>query len=83
MKPPWDIAYKIGMAILAIGLPVAFFLPFIQHWVTRKRSDQPRDRVRTLGDQVNDELWDQLDRKYWHEQTNQSVKSPSENPSDG
>ncbi|HMB94127.1 MAG TPA: hypothetical protein VKP65_24980 [Rhodothermales bacterium] len=82
MKPPWDIAFNIGMVILAIGLPIAFFMPFIQHWVTRKRGEQSRDRMRTLDDQVNDELWDHLDRKYWHEQGGSLTEPPSENPSE-
>jgi len=82
MTPPLDLAFNIGVIMLAIGLPIAFFMPFIHHWVIRKRAKQPGDRVRTLDDQINDELGDHLDRKYWHEQIGQLTKPSPENPSE-
>lgn len=83
MTPSLELAETIGLVILAIGLPIAFFMPFIHHWVTRKRSEQSGDRVRTLDDQVNDELWAHLDRQYWHEQVDRLAEPPPENPSEG
>jgi hypothetical protein len=86
ISPPSDIGYTIGLAILGIGIVIGLLVPFIQYWVARDHFPASPDRVPTLGDQVNDELWDHLDRTYWHEQVDGDVESisetSSENPSE-